>query len=109
MLFGEYGQFLDHDISTLDDGDEPSDIQIPQCDSFFDPNCSGTQKFSFFRSIFDQNSQVRTQINSNTPWIDGSQVYGPDKTEADSLREFIGGRLKTSVGNLLPKDVNGQF
>lgn len=48
-------------------------------------------------------------INSETAWLDGSQLYGSNEKVAKSLRTFECGKLKTSTGNLLPKDSKGNF
>lgn len=52
---------------------------------------------------------MRTQINKNTAWLDGSQIYGSDKATAHKLRSFERGKLLTSSGNLLPRDGKGFF
>ena len=51
---------------------------------------------------------VRQQINTDTAFIDASQVYGSDVPRSMELRMLDGtGRLKTSAGGLLPYNVNG--
>jgi hypothetical protein len=51
MLFGIWGQFLDHDITLSKEGlTERQTIIIPRCDSFFDPNCTGQANITYFRS-----------------------------------------------------------
>ena len=84
-------------------------ISVPKCDRTFDKGCTGTQTIPFFRSVFDSSNSLRTQINLNTAWLDGSQIYGMTKTVADTLRSFSKGKLLTSAGDLLPKDANGFF
>lgn len=38
MLFGTWGQFLDHDITLSAEGTtEKVDIPVPRCDEYFDP------------------------------------------------------------------------
>ena len=107
MLFTIWGQFLDHDLSfsppTQGDKAEVMNIKIPKCDFAFDKKCTGKQEFPFTRSSHT-GAPVRTNINILTAWLDGSQVYGPSKQTADSLREFKNGKMKVSQGNLLPKD-----
>jgi hypothetical protein len=61
----------------------------------------------FNRSVFDSATGTgpdnpRQQPNVLTAYLDGSQVYGSDPTRADALRTHVGGRLKTSPGDLLP-------
>jgi hypothetical protein len=44
MLWTQWGQFLDHDISlTIGSGVEDAKIKIPKCDQFFDKECTGTK------------------------------------------------------------------
>lgn len=110
MLFPIWGQFLDHDIALTSFADtEPVPIPVPKCDKYFDKECTGTQELPFMRSAFDPNQALRTQINLNTAWIDGSQIYGSSKSDADALRTFSKGKLLTSDNNLLPKDDDGFY
>lgn len=110
----QWGQFLAHDIDLTPE-DKPSDtsagqplfIPVPTGDPFFDPENTGTVLIPFFRSIFDpvtgtSPENPRQQVNQITAWIDGSNVYGSDETRAAWLRTMVGGRLKTSAGDLMP-------
>lgn len=109
-----WGQFLDHDIG-LTDGASPRErfsIAVPSGDPWFDPAGSGAMTISMSRSAWDaatgtSTSNPRQQLNRITAFIDGSQVYGSDATRAAALREFAGGRLKTSDGNLMPFNTSG--
>lgn len=116
-----WGQFLTHDISLIDNGAQydalstggTGDFNIPVTDPD-DP--LGPNPISFHRSKFDPatgNGDLivtprgtipvpRWQINSNTSYIDASQVYGSDQATADSIRTFNLGKLATSGGGLLP-------
>ncbi|MCC6273919.1 MAG: peroxidase family protein [Deltaproteobacteria bacterium] len=103
-----WGQFLDHDLDlSMTDPNDPLPIEIPLGDPFFDPSGSGEATMAFSRSVFDSETgsspdNPRQQLNVLTAWIDGSQVYGSDAARAAWLRSGVGGRLKTSEGDLLP-------
>ena len=49
------------------------------------------------------------QINQVSHWLDGSNIYGSSKKQAEELRKFHGGRLKTQSTpdgeELLPKNL----
>lgn len=110
MLFGTWGQFLDHDITLSAEGTtEKIDIPVPRCDEYFDPQCTGNQTIPYFRSEYNASQTVRTNINQITAWIDASMVYGSTAAVHDRLRSYKEGKLKTSAGDLLPVDENGQF
>ena len=77
MLFGTWGQFLDHDITLSQEGEtEPVTIAIPRCDEFYDPNCTGKATIEYSRSQYDPSQPIRTNMNQLTTWIDASMVYG---------------------------------
>jgi peroxidase len=109
-----WGQFLDHDLDQTVNG-TPADVfsvTVPAGDPFFDPTGTGTQTIYLARSAFDSatgtsTSNPRQQVNSLTAFLDGSQVYGSDSQRAAALRTFVGGRLKTSAGDLLPFNTMG--
>lgn len=109
-----WGQFLDHDIGLTDTA-TPRDrfpIAVPAGDAWFDPAGTGTATISMSRSASDPSTGTgrgnpRQQTSTITAFIDGSQVYGSDATRAAALREFTGGRLRTSEGGLLPFNTAG--
>lgn len=105
-----WGQFLDHDIveTPIASPAEPFDIRVPAGDPWFDPNGTGLMTISLDRSGYQVILGVRQQMNFITAFIDASNVYGSDDARARELRTLDGtGRLKTSLGNLLPFNVNG--
>ncbi|NJL75508.1 MAG: peroxiredoxin [Saprospiraceae bacterium] len=101
-----WGQFIDHDISVTEEGDERANILLPNNEPLF------RTPISFSRSKPRSGTGVnspREQTNKITAWIDGSVVYGSDMNRANWLRTFRNGKLKVSSGNLLPfNTVNGQ-
>jgi peroxidase len=102
-----WGQFLDHDLDLTPTGTagESFPITIPKGDSSFDPQGTGTKTMALTRSLFDPSTgatNARQQINEITAFVDGSMVYGSSLKAANALRSFVGGRLQTSAGNLLP-------
>lgn len=105
-----WGQFLDHDIDLTDTASpkEAFPIVVPTGDAWFDPANTGTMTIPVSRSNYDPNlSGPRQQTNSITAFIDGSQIYGVDPERAAALREFVGGRLRTSTGDLPPLNTEG--
>ncbi|MGB8854465.1 MAG: peroxidase family protein [Pirellulales bacterium] len=108
-----WGQFLDHDLSlTGSAATERFSIAVPTRDAWFDPAGTGSMTISMSRSEWDATTGTgvgnpRQQLNEITAFIDGSQIYGIDAARAAALREFFGGRLKTSTGNLLPFNTAG--
>lgn len=110
----QWGQFLDHDIDLSEAADppEPFSIPVPEGDPFFDPDGTGSQSISLFRTIYNSTSHPRQQINEISAIIDGSNVYGSNEETAHSLRSFVDGRLRVTEskhGDLLPEDDTGFF
>ncbi|MGI9177424.1 MAG: peroxidase family protein, partial [Pirellulales bacterium] len=109
-----WGQFLDPDLGLTDAATprEPFPIAVPGGDPWFDPAGTGAMTISMSRSAYAAATGTsvgspRQQTNSITAFIDGSQIYGSDATRAAAVREFAGGRLRTSAGNLLPYNTAG--
>ena len=97
-----WGQFIDHDIVLTVKPEQPGEvlkIDVPAGDPYFDPTGTGRQFIPLIRSIYniDNPDNVRTQINGNTAFLDGSAVYGSDEITANSLRQFSQGKLKTAA------------
>lgn len=105
-----WGQFIDHDLdltlTTPLAGTADIPIEDPQ-------DILGPDPIHFSRSNFvsgtGKRGAPRQHANAITSFLDGSQVYGSDAATALSLRAMQGGLLKTSAGDLLPVDANGQF
>lgn len=101
-LVFSWGQFIDHDITLTPEPEERQEaayIELPADESLF------TEPIVFFRSEFFNergDGLPREQLNIVTAWIDASMVYGADDDRAKWLRTMVGGKLKTSRGDLLP-------
>lgn len=111
-----WGQFIDHDLDLTNGATgaqaQPFNVQVPKGDPYFDPAGTGTKLIYLNRSEYDpatgtSRANPRQQFNEITAYLDGSVVYGSDPTRAAALREFAGGRLKTSSGNLPPLNTAG--
>ncbi len=108
-----FGQFIDHEIILVDnDLREPLAISIPQGDPVFSPQGA---PIGMFRSLGllgsgTDEDNVRGYANGVTAYIDGSAIYGSDERRASWLRTYEQGKLKTSLGNLLPwNTLTGEF
>ncbi|HSV15085.1 MAG TPA: peroxidase family protein [Tepidisphaeraceae bacterium] len=107
-----WGQFIDHDLdlTTTSASAGEFDVPVPSGDPQFDPAGTGTQVIPLTRSTYDPATGATTprqQINVITAFLDASMVYGSDAARAAALRAFVGGRLLTSAGGLLPFNTNG--
>src|SRR5262249_43815589 len=106
-----FGQFLDHDLDlTTTNSGQAFDIVANQAGDPFNP----PGIIPFTRSTFDAatgtgTGNPRQQVNSVTSFLDGSQIYGSDAVTASKLRTHVGGKLKTSPGNLLPLNNSTYF
>ncbi|KAI3386617.1 hypothetical protein SNEBB_008749 [Seison nebaliae] len=117
-----FGQFLDHDITTtLMSRDENGGSIDCRCSRFTHPECyplfiddddklKGKQDcFNFVRSATARLGeqcprQMREQVNGITSFIDGSQIYGSTLPIQISLRTMKDGKLKASDNQMLPHD-----
>jgi peroxidase len=101
----QWGQWVTHDMDKTRDGSQFGTANIPVApgDPLFNPNFPF---IPFNRSEFAAGTGVngirRDVTNIVTSYIDASNVYGSDQERSDALRTFVGGKLKTSAGNLLP-------
>ncbi|XP_017781292.1 PREDICTED: thyroid peroxidase-like [Nicrophorus vespilloides] len=121
MMFMQWGQFLDHDVTSTAQT-RAFNRSIPRCcapggtgflpPDFLHPDCMpiavpeddrflgrfGIRCIEFIRSApssrIDCHLGWREQINQVTSYIDASTVYGSDAQKADSLRLFRGGLLQ---------------
>ena len=99
-----WGQFLDHDIS-LSTTSHGAAVNGSYAIATGPGDPLGPNPIAFTRSNFVIDG-ARQQVNEVTSFIDGSQVYGSDGARASALRA-AGGKLLTSVNNLLPYNTGG--
>lgn len=98
-----FGQFVDHDITLVENSIEDISINVGPGDQFFAEN----SKIHMSRSIAAEGTGTsidnpREHTNLVTAFIDGSAIYGSDDDRANWLRSFEDGKLKVSKENLLP-------
>lgn len=108
-----FGQFLDHDISLVENNPAEllDNIVIPEDDQYFTPGGK------IFMSRSNASEGTGTDVNNPrqhdnliSSFIDASAVYGSDESRANWLRSYQDGKLKTSLGNLLPwNTTTGEF
>lgn len=129
LMVMQFGQYLDHDITfTVESSHErdccedPSQkecfpIYIPARDPFFGPGKANRRTcINFARSTHHcpLPNQPTEQMNTLTAFVDASHTYGSFQAEADKLRTFVHGLLRTSTRSLggkemLPVDSEGHF
>ena len=101
------GQFR-IDLPSFTVPTESFEISVPIGDPYFDPLGDGNRSIELNRAGYDittgtSASNPRQHPNLVSSFLDGSVVYGSSPDRATALRTNDGtGRLKTSVGNLLP-------
>lgn len=106
-----FGQFIDHDIVEVADGEEFSPIIVPGDDQFFTPgSIIPMSRSQFVEGTGSDVNNPRAYTNEITAFIDGSAIYGSSESVSNGLRSFQNGKLKVSEGNLLPwNTINGEF
>ncbi|TRY80149.1 hypothetical protein TCAL_14778 [Tigriopus californicus] len=129
LMVMQFGQYLDHDITFTvesfhqrDCCEDPSQrecfpIYIPAQDPFFGPGKANRRTcINFARSTHHCPipSKPVEQMNTLTAFVDASHTYGSFQAEAEKLRTFVHGLLRTSRRSLqgkemLPVDSEGHF
>ncbi|GAA6221496.1 dual oxidase 1 [Lates japonicus] len=113
LFFGYHVAFEIFDSRAPGCPPEFMNIPVPKGDPIFDPTATGGVLLPFQRGPWDKESgqspsNPRTQVNLVTAWIDGSSIYGPSTSWADSLRSFSGGLLTSSSEWNMPKEGGGR-
>jgi len=95
-----FGQFLDHDISLVENGSQDPTVllEIPDNDVHFDQNSAVFLSRNKFISGTGENpANPRQYANEVTSYIDASQVYGSNEKRANWLRSFTDGKMKMAA------------
>uniref|UniRef100_A0A7S3LN59 Uncharacterized protein n=2 Tax=Sar TaxID=2698737 RepID=A0A7S3LN59_9STRA len=101
LLLIYLGQFIDHDITLINENNynDFANIKVPAGDFHF----SDIGEIEFLRSryVFDRKQvgprRCREFMNRNTAWADMSNVYGNYNRRGEALRSFQNGELLTST------------
>jgi len=106
-----FGQFIDHDVSSVEGGMEPAFITVPEGDEVFTPGSIIPMARSLPKPGTGTDiTNPRNYENGITSFIDGSSIYGSTLEVANALRSFEDGKLRVSSGNLLPwNTTTGEF
>ncbi len=99
----QWGQFLDHDITLTPTGSEFFPIMVTQAGDPLSPIIPMTRSAAA-DGTGGSTDHPREQMNLNSAYIDASMVYGSSADRAAALRLGTGGLLKSSAGNLLPRN-----
>uniref|UniRef100_A0A4W6D0R9 NAD(P)H oxidase (H2O2-forming) n=1 Tax=Lates calcarifer TaxID=8187 RepID=A0A4W6D0R9_LATCA len=113
LFFGYHVAFEIFDSRTPGCPPEFMNIPVPKGDPVFDPTATGEVLLPFQRGPWDKESgqspsNPRTQVNLVTAWIDGSSIYGPSTSWADSLRSFSRGLMTSGSEWNMPKEGGGR-
>lgn len=96
-----WAQFVANDLIRTETSEESADILVPPDDAVFTPR----SYLPFKRTTYA--GTPRYQVNGSTSFLDGSVVYGDTPSRSSFLRLNDGsGKLKTSDGDLLPKNTS---
>jgi len=99
-----FGQFIDHTFTLTEEiPGNTLEIEVPQGDKHFDPQGTGEVKLTLSRSnhIGGQNRPME-QVNTLSPLIDASNIYGHNKERSRYLRSYKDGKMAMSEGDMLP-------
>ena len=106
-----FGQFIDHDITLVENGNEFLPITVPADDEVMQPgSVIPMTRSKIVPGSGTEPGNPRMFVNEITSFIDGSVIYGSGGRRSEWLRSFKDGKLKVSSGDLLPwNTTTGEF
>lgn len=104
-----FGQFVDHTVTRTRTISEQMPIRIPMDDKRFPPGSVLPFSRTDRRWTKTPYADGFAPLNELSSFVDASSIYGVSVKEANGLRAWRGGLLRTSSFNLLPRKRNGFF
>ncbi|XP_071090170.1 salivary peroxidase/catechol oxidase-like [Haliotis cracherodii] len=126
-MFQVWGQFLDHDLTFTPmqkdadgrafrccsdfqnqvgpghyQGGPCFSIPVPPFDRYMTRKCMSFSRSTTAPREKSCGKRYREQVNGATAFADASNVYGTNEKDADALRTFTGGMLKTRQNDMPP-------
>jgi peroxidase len=103
-----WGQFVDHDITLTHVQNGIADIPVTDPLDPLNPAILFTRSASVPDDNNCNQQNPKEQINSLSPFINASNVYGASLARNNYIREFCDGRIKVVSGNLPPYNDTSQ-
>ncbi|KAI9138692.1 heme peroxidase [Paraphysoderma sedebokerense] len=104
-----FGEWLSFDIMNSIATKTPSNLTVPKCDVFFDPDCRGNVTIPYRPLTGNQTANGYELETSASGFIDVQQIYGYTEERAKQMRSFAGGKFKMELIRNEETGVEGWF